>query len=867
MRKTQHIIAAKRHRGRRVRDLIMCCGGVVLLSCAAARSEASWLDQALGLRDLSWSDADAALGWEHPLPPWAWASIVIGAAVFAGWSYSRLLGPRPVRLLLAAFRALLLVGIAVLLAGPTLVDPREREEPDALVVLVDRSASMRIGDVEAGGGVAGGAITRDEAMRRALAAQAGVFGPEGLGAKSRRVVWMGFNDRAFEMGPPTNDGRFTASVEGGTQLRAALDQAVRAAGGSPIAGIVLLSDGRSGQLTGADVVRQLAGRGARVYAVPLGASEPPLDLAIARVEAPEQAFAEDVVPVSVQLEARGGEALDPRAVRVRLVDAVTNQVLDEATPPAEDAGLREAVRLEARSEEVGRRKLRVEVEYVGNPGDADPGEAAGAASPGVELVTSNNTRELEVEIIDRPIRVLYVEGYPRWEYRYLKNTLIREESIDSSMLLLSADRAFAQEGDSPITRFPTTVEEMRPYDIVVIGDVPPSYFTPGQLTLIRDHVVNGGGLLWIGGSRQTPTGWTGTALEDLLPMRSATGVASAVGAAGVEVEPTPLAERLNVLNLRGPRAGSPGSSNPDTRVPEPGAEGGWPEELPALRWAQDLGVLKPTAEAIAQGTVEGVAEPVPLLVRLRYGAGQVLYLATDETWRWRYGRGELYFDQFWVQLVRLLGRGRLEAGALGERARLVVSERQVDVDEPVVVELVVDDPALVERTPGSVGVTVVSTPGSAAASTQAAEVALDRMELRPVGSGDMPAEGGTPGGRRVYRAVWRPGAGVAGPLVLRVTEPALAELGLSQAVEVVTADDELRHVEPDHARLAALAEGTGGQVVPLDELSRLVSAVPNLAEKVATDEREPLWHSWLAFGFVILLLTTEWVVRKMVWLV
>ena len=112
--------------------------------------------------------------------------------------------------------------------------------------------------------------------------------------------------------------------------------------------------------------------------------------------------------------------------------------------------------------------LRVEVEYA-----PAPGSSGGAPT---ELSLSNNVYAASVELIDRPIKVLYVEGTARWEYRFLVSMLVREESIDSSILLLDADREFVQEGNSRITGFPTTADQLRPYDVIILGDVRPRFF-------------------------------------------------------------------------------------------------------------------------------------------------------------------------------------------------------------------------------------------------------------------------------------------------------------------------------------------------------------------------------------------------------
>ena len=90
---------------------------------------------------------------------------------------------------------------------------------------------------------------------------------------------------------------------------------------------------------------------------------------------------------------------------------------------------------------------------------------------------------------------------PRWEYRYLKNMLIREKSIDASAFLISADKAFAQEGDTPISRLPQGPEEWRRYDVVVLGDVPAEALSADQRKDLHDLVSQrGAGLLWIGGA-------------------------------------------------------------------------------------------------------------------------------------------------------------------------------------------------------------------------------------------------------------------------------------------------------------------------------------------------------------------------------
>lgn len=783
------------------------------------------------LANLSWWDEGVSLGWRYPLAGWAWLLIVLGAAALAGWSYSRLMGSRQVRVLLALLRTAVLLAAAVLLAGPTLVKTDERVEQDTLLVLVDRSASMQLSD--AVDSATGEALSRDTQLRQAIAAQQAVFGDADGLAQQRQINWLGFGGQVQPIGSAAQAAQWPTADKQTTHLRTAIEQALQTASGRPISGIVLFTDGRSPQTTGSELVRRLQQQAVSVFPVPLGAQQLPLDLMLSQVDAPAQAFTNDLVPVSVTVNQLGGMGpVDLSRVRLKLLDEADGKLLDERT--LEGQALDQPVRLSARSDRVGSARWRVEVVLDPGPGGAQR-----------ELVTRNNSSVIAINLIDRPLNVLYIEGYPRWEYRYLKNMLVRETSIASSMYLLSSDRGFAQEGDVPITRLPETAQEISHYDVVILGDVPADTLTPEQMTLLRDHVAgNGAGLMWIGGSRSTPRVYEGSVLADLLPMQQPGGV-QRLDVVGVKVAPTPLAKLLSVLELR-----SPGGQQTD--------DGTWPTELAPLRWVQEVGRLKPAADVLGQMVLPsreadalGRGDEKPLVVRMRYGAGQSLYVATDDTWRWRMGRGEVYFEQFWIQLVRMLGRQRVQQ--TGDRAQLTVSNRRISVGETVVVQLTIEDPALLSRQLPRVAVSVLDDAG----------LRVDQLELMPVE--DAQSSVAQADARKRYQALWR--AGQSGALTLRVVEPALDALNIAQDIEVISPDDELRQPRPDHQRLIALAQQTGGQVVALDELSRLIELVPNRDRRTPNDIRQPMWHSYWALLVVLILLTGEWVVRKMVRLV
>ncbi|MFG0329386.1 MAG: hypothetical protein ACF8PN_05740 [Phycisphaerales bacterium] len=764
------------------------------------------------LLDLQQIPVDAqniTVGWERPFPAWIWALAIFLPGLYAFWSYSGLTGRRVTRGALAGARFLLLFGLAILLAGPTLIVPRERIERDWVVMLLDRSESLRIEDrVDPD---TGERLSRDAQLRRALE----TLDPSVASiAADHNILWLGFDVGAYELSAGENGALELDDPSGQrTSIGSALAQTTRRLAARPISGIVLFSDGRTTDPPDRGVLRRLQAEAAPVFTVPLGSPDPIGDFAIDRITAPDRAFTHDRVPVDVRIDRVGsaGDALG--GLTVELVDAATGETLDtRRVEPGEDL---DQVTLVAEPSGEGERRWLVRVD----PDDPD-------------LVELNNEREMLVDLVDRPLRLLYIEGYPRWEYRWLKDLLLRERSVDLSVYLVSADRDFAQEGDSPITRLPNSPEEFEPYDVIVLGDVPASYFTPRQLEMMRDHVADrGAGLLWIAGPRANPQSYTGTALAGLAPIRLL-GALPAIGES-ITIEPTPLAERLGVLRLmQGDQSAWSFLADPQT---------GWN----TLRWAWriDPSLLKPTAEPIAvtAQTFGADGEALPVIINLRYGAGRSILVATDEIWRWRFGQGDYLPEQLWLQLVRLLGRDRLAHA--GRDAVLNVTPRRVELDQPVIVEVDVRDAALLDRALSSMGALLVDDEG-----------VETPLELTP--SSEDPARFTT------TVTLDRPGE-----WRVRVDDPALRGLELAAPISVARPDDELRQPQTDHEGLAQLSDLTGGRVLTPDDFAELPDMLPNRSVRTPMDITEPLWDTPLCLAIFVILLTIEWIGRKFIRLV
>lgn len=787
------------------------------------------------------TEAPVRFDWQTPLPAWLWGLLLLAAVALAAWSYRHRLGPRWARSLLAGLRALTLMALIAVLAGPQRVEMRERIEPDRLYVLLDTSASMRTPDgPPAADGASSGRLTRAEHARQLLAAALPTLtGPPFV--DDRRLRLLTFSEHATPLpiealaDPPPAEGP-------ATRIDRALQRVLDDGQDAPIAGVVLLSDGASPQGVDAALLRRLEQRGVGVFALALGAADPPADVGIARVEAPAQAFLTDRVPVTVWLTpspaTASDEALPP--MTLRLVDDATGRVLDQRrVGTAQREQLDGPQRLEGRGDAAGPATWRVELEVD------SPSDAPAAWEPG------NKRAEVVIELIDRPLRVLYVDGQPRWAYRYLKNLLVRTAGMEAAVLLASAESGFVQEGARALARFPANARELAGFDVLVLGDVAATYFTPEQMRLIRDQIATSGlGLLVLAGPRFMPGSYADTALEDLLPMRRPRETADLTGAGqAASLRPTPAADRLGLLRL-----------DPDAPGYEAAAAAGaLPlENLPPLHYVQDIGPLKPAVDVLAQAVGQRTG---PLLTQMRYGSGLVMYLATDDLWRWRYGTGGLYDERLYTQLLQVLAHHGKRHGSQAP-AVLDVPHRRLGVGQTMPLRLRVRDPLLAQTLGPRISAHVVDAADGEAPTAAREQLTLDLMPV-PERS-----EAGDAGPETQWRTLWRPGR--AGEMLLRVVEPALAGLPLSQRVDVIAAGDEWRDPRADHDLLRRLAQATGGAVIEADgeadgddALPRLLAQVPRRAQRHPADVRRPLWDRPAALTLLLTLLTLEWAGRKL----
>ncbi len=570
--------------------------------------------------------------------------------------------------------------------------------------------------------------------------------------------------------------------------------------------VVIFSDGVASDDASDRLSLAAESGGSRVpplYPIPLGDRNPARDLELYDLLADPVAFVEQ--PVTLDFHVRGyGLAGRTARIALNISGAAEEVVMTEVVLP--DDGVALPLRLSFTPEVEGEYELVVR---------ADPLEG--------EVNLENNELRRRIRVRQEQIRVLLAERAPRWEYRHLKAVLERDESVELHTVLQESDLEYLQEDQTAIAAFPSTKAELFRYDVVIMGDVDLSYLNPGALPLLLEFVRDrGGGLIMIAGEAHNPHRYSGTPLETLLPVQLDAMESSVSSASGFHIEPTRGGRMHPIFQL-----GSDDAANAQI----------W-SELPPIYWSQEASRRKSGAVVLAVHETRHTADGrLPLIVVQRFGAGQVLYHATDELWQWRRRVEDRYYGRYWSHAVRYLCRARLLGGESG--VEFVTNRTTYDQGDDVRLRARFVDERLLP--PPDVPVTVVAERGGAHQLT---------VELKPLQSSPTVYEG----------TLSQPAAGAWHAWI---SSPDAGEIPPACDFSVTVPELELRRREADPADLTRAAELSGGKVVPFHQIDSLVELLPRgQSVPVASAQKVPLWSraEWLLL--FVLLLSAEWVLRK-----
>jgi uncharacterized membrane protein len=674
--------------------------------------------------------------------------------------------------------------LLVLLWQPALVIAQLEPQQNIIAVLVDDSRSM---------------ATRDEGASRIERAvkvlESGVL--EGL-EKQFQVRLYRLDGQATRLA--SLDGIQAAAPE--TRLGASLKQLAAETSDLPVGAMVLLSDG-SDNSGGVDreTIAALRSRRIPVHTVGFGRLAMARDLEMDDAGVPPRALADSRLAATVRFHQHGYAG---RKATLRVEDGKNVLGSREITLAAD--GVIQSEDLVFNAGSAGAKTLRFSADLL----------------PGEENAQNNAvTRLVSVEAGRR--RILYVEGEPRWEYKFIR----RAEADDSvirlvSMLRTTENQIYRQGIDDPkelAQGFPNSARDLFAYQGLIVGSVEANYFTPAQRDLMEQFVDRrGGGLLLLGGrSALADGGWSASglagALPALLPDRKGTyhrdPTTVSLTAAGADSVICRLAEDPVRNQAR------------------------W-KKLPYLQDYQETGAPKPGATVLVE--ISGGGRKSPLLVTQNYGRGRTAILATGGTWHWQMALPleDHTHAAFWQQLLRWLVADTPGRVAASLSSPTLFDEGGVRISAEVRDEDFMPAPdALVEAH--------VSGPGGTTA----------RLDMAP----DPAAPG-------MFQAGWN--AAKPGPYSILVTaRRGSADLGGDTVhFERIDGIAENFHLEQNRDLLEKLAGETGGRYWQPGEASQLARDIRYSEAGISFRRTEELWNMPAVFILILLLRCSEWILRR-----
>jgi len=543
--------------------------------------------------------------------------IVVGTAVTLS-TYARARGKStPVdRNILSALRLMALATVVFCLFRPVLVLSSIVPQQNFLGILIDNSRSMEIAD-------------RDNEPRHTFVDRS--F--ESETSRLRTALADRFALRFFKFSSATE--RLTdlneLDYEGTrTDLGSALNRARDELSGVPLSGLVVVSDGAdNSESVLTESLRGLSTDGIPVYTVGLGHEAFERDIQLSRVEMPRSVLQGTSLVIDVVI---GQVGYSGTSIVVQAEDEGRLVSTEDVQLPAN--GEPATVRMRLTATETGPRIFRFSV----------PVQAG-------EMVTQNNVREVLIVVEDRREKILYFEGEPRFEVKFVRRAVADDENLQVVVLQRTADNKYLRldvdDADTLAGGFPKTREELFQYRGLILGSIEARYFTPDQLRMIASFVnQRGGGFLMLGGrSAFAEGGYVGTPIADILPVVLGEPLL-------IDGEPT-----FTEITVSPTRAGQTHPVMQVADTEEASAER-W-KNLPAVSSLNPIFETKPGATTLLTGTSESDERIV--LAFQRYGAGKTLALPIQDSWMWQMhadvAPDDMTHELFWRRLLRWLVDG------------------------------------------------------------------------------------------------------------------------------------------------------------------------------------------------------------------
>ncbi len=723
-------------------------------------------------------------------PVWVMLLLLAAGGGTLGWLVWRrrlgtgsMLRSAAVWTLQTAFLALLLM----MLWQPALSVATLKPQQNIVAVLVDDSRSMAIAD--------------DGTPRITEAVQTLDSGV--LDALRKR-----FQVRLYRVGDTTARIDKPDQLKGSapaTRIADALKQVVAESSSLPVGAIVLLSDGAE-NAGGIDLQTMSLIRQHRipVHTVGFGREQLPRDIEITDLQLPSRTLADSRVLALVSLRQRGYSG---SRVHVSLKDGAKVLATQAVTLKGDGTQQTEPVLFNAGS--AGARNVQVTVDV--QKGEENP---------------DNNrvTRVMDVSG-DKP-RILYVEGEPRWEFKFIRRAIDEDKSLKlPSILRTTQNKTYRQGLDTPdelAQGFPSKPEDLFAYQGLIIGSVEANWFTAAQQDMIKEFADRrGGGVLFLGGRfGLSDGGYAQPPFTDLLPVDLPTSKNTYHAQSAAAVELTSSGRDSLITRL----------------LDDPAANVERWKKMPALMNWQDPGSPKRGALVLMEASPAGSTRKLPVLVTQNYGRGRTAIFATGGSWRWQMLQpvADRTHEMFWQQLLRWL--------VAGSPGRVVISTPKSVLADETHLKLRADIRDKTYQPAGDADVR---------AHIMGPDGLSEDVSLRP-----------DPQERGAFIADWdapKPGSYLA-EVVARRGEEELGRDVLTFRREDGIAEN--FHTEQNRELLEKLASQTGGRYYRPSDAKKLADDVEYSDAGITVRETRDLWNMPVVFLIALLLRSSEWLLRR-----
>ena len=582
------------------------------------------------------------------------------------------------------------------------------------------------------------------------------------------------------------------------------------------AALVVMSDGRDN--TGnapLELAERLESTGIAVHGFGLGSEDEPSDLGIVNVIRPENVASDGRLAGEIVLRSLGDQSNADAGERVLRIESngkvVWQKTVSAANGPVQKIAFDLDV-AEVLTEIIGEnpRGVRRNSVVMDLRAAIDP--------PGDDTNAKNNALPFRVSASIRDRRLLILDGSSRWETRYLRNLFERDPAwiVDTVLYGEGTDQPRVKRGEES-GEFPNTREAMAQYDAIILGEVPPDQFRDTDANLLREFVTRGGGLILIDGHYKRLKAIAETKLPALIPVNYLDKKRM-----GVEyVRPTRIGMERPVLNLGGDKSKL---AELWENLPPPSAATPLEPQEGVEVWANSI-------------SPDGVKSP--WLVTRMFGAGRVFYIASDQTWRWRYKVADRFHARFWNQLLSAVMQPPYSAAD----DYLALGTDKVEYDE--------GDTALIR-------VRIQDTKGKPVgdATVDALLMADDQIVATVPLTIDDPARG-------TYRGQTPPLESGNYNVRIRASGFDSNALQASAPIWVGTPDMvELDRVSLNAGTLQQIAESGGGKYFHESSGEDILEILKPLSSGSIIESDILIWQSFYWFWVIVMLLAAEWWLRK-----